>query len=90
MFQQVKSSSAESRIFSHEFPLMDFKFVNTGNATAALTAFEVIILSSDVDVTPYPEFSWEVPHTNVCTAWGLWVKAGSGRGCEFGLGSAAI
>ena len=31
-----------------------------------------------------------VPHTNVCTAWGLWVKAGSGRGCEFGLGSAAI
>ena len=32
----------------------------------------------------------EVPHTNVCTAWGLWVKAGSGRGCEFGLGSAAI
>ena len=34
--------------------------------------------------------SYVVPHTNVCTAWGLWVKAGSGRGCEFGLGSAAI
>ena len=36
------------------------------------------------------ELMFLVPHTNVCTAWRLWVKAGSGRGCEFGLGSAAI
>ena len=48
-----------------------------------------VVIALIVNGEGFP-LSYEVPHTNVCTAWGLWVKAGSGRGCEFGLGSAAI
>jgi len=42
--------------YRYRFPSIDFKFQNTGNATAFLWQFIISILSIEIDPTPIFEF----------------------------------
>jgi hypothetical protein len=60
----------------YSFPTIDFKFQNSGNATAFLWKFAVNVLSAEIDITPVLDFDWgvekrqlEVSVTN--NGWGV-------------------
>jgi len=44
----------------YDFPLIDFKFQNTGEVTAILSEFNIIIKDIILDVTPLLKFSYDV------------------------------
>ncbi len=48
----------------HPFPVIDFKFQNTGTATAFLTEFLIEVNSAEVDVTPALRFDWQFVNSN--------------------------
>lgn len=48
--------------YSFKFPTIDFKFQNTGNATAFLWKFEISVIHAEVDLTPVLEFSADERH----------------------------
>jgi hypothetical protein len=54
------SEPSKSWKFSYSFPTIDFKFQNTGNATAFLWQFGIDVMSAEVDATPVLEFSYKV------------------------------
>jgi hypothetical protein len=53
MFRMDAPSSSR-----HPFPVMDFKFQNSGNGTAFFTGFRVEIARSHVDISPSLRFDW--------------------------------
>ena len=52
--------SQNQRQRPHPFPVVDFKFRNTGNGAAFLTKFNIEILEARVDITPELRFQWEL------------------------------
>ena len=51
--------------YSYLFPTIDFKFQNTGSATAFLWQFAIRILEADIDPTPVLKFSISVNDGNL-------------------------
>ncbi len=45
--------------YSYRFPTIDFKFQNTGAATAFLWLFEIRVISTEIDFTPVLDFRLE-------------------------------
>jgi hypothetical protein len=48
------------------FPKIDFKFQNTGNATAFLWQFGISVVRAEVDVTPVFDFKASTPSNELC------------------------
>ncbi len=44
----------------HPFPVLDFKFRNTGLGTSFLTSFQVNILNAEIDIEPDLDFTWSI------------------------------
>lgn len=76
----LKEKSEE--FWRHPFPVIDFRFQNTGQASALLTKFVIIIDEMKIDPTPDLQFSWALrSQPDGCNSLSV-----SGR--NFGWGSA--
>ena len=52
------SAGGTERFGRHDFPVIDFKFRNSGNATSLITEYRIDILYAEVDPTPRLRFKW--------------------------------
>ena len=54
----VRNSCSEAKFNWHPFPVIDFKFRNSGNGTALLSKYHIEITEAKIDVAPYLKFDW--------------------------------
>lgn len=62
MFQIHK---IDKKGYRYQFPTIDFKFQNTGNATAFIWKFKIDILEAEIDITPKFDFEYSVAAGNL-------------------------
>src|SRR6516165_1004812 len=71
--------TADKKWVQFNFPTIDFKFQNTGRATAFLWRFVIEILKAEVDVRPNLEFSYRVDGKDLVVAV---TNTGWGSACD--------
>ena len=54
----VRNSYSGAKFNWHPFPVIDFKFRNSGNGTAFLSKYHIEILEAKIDAAPYLKFDW--------------------------------
>jgi hypothetical protein len=62
MFQIHK---IDKKGYRYQFPTIDFKFQNTGDATAFIWKFKIDILEAEIDITPKFDFEYSVAAGNL-------------------------
>jgi len=55
--EQVCTSGEQHNEYNYDFPTIDFKFQNTGNATAFLKQFTINVIQAEIDTTPVLKFT---------------------------------
>jgi hypothetical protein len=57
----VRSGNKSERLYRpHPFPVIDFKFRNSGDSVGFMTAFHIDVLRAEVDVSPELRFDWRL------------------------------
>jgi len=61
----VQKEPNYSFVYTYRFPAIDFKFQNTGSATALLWKFSIKIIRAEIDMSPSFNFSMKVVDNNL-------------------------